>query len=146
MKKRTALVAAASAAALAVLPLAASASAAEYTVTYVGAKHEGDVCTSHGWTHDCYGSASFVHDGDHLLVWDNAADGHSVVVEYLRDDENGDDYLRAWNYYGKYDRLDVNMNLAEDGGYISYRVCLGEYGSRKVLSDTCSPFNFEWAK
>jgi hypothetical protein len=59
--------------------------------------------------------------GDHLLVWDNAADGHSAVVEYLRNDENGDDYLRAWNYYGKYYKLDVNMNLDRDGGYISYR-------------------------
>ncbi|MGC0382506.1 hypothetical protein [Streptomyces sp. SAI-129] len=148
MKKRTMLVGAIGAAALSVVPMAFTASAAEYTVTYVGAKHVGDVCTVHGFyrTTDCYGSASFVHDGDHLLVWDNAADGHSVVVEYLRSDENGDDYLRAWNYYGKYDRLDVNMNLAEDGGYISYRVCLGEYGTRKVLSDTCSEFNFEFAK
>ncbi|AZM77503.1 hypothetical protein D1J63_23100 [Streptomyces sp. KPB2] len=141
MKKRTAFVGAASAAALAVLPLAGTASAVEYTVTTESAPHKGDRCT---YANSCAGSASFVHDGDHLLVWDNAADGHSVVVEYERSDENGTDYLRAWNYYGKYHRLDANMNIPEDG-WISYRVCLGEYGSRKVLKDTCSAFNWEEA-
>ncbi|MGW1100948.1 hypothetical protein ACWD5W_34690 [Streptomyces sp. NPDC002455] len=141
MKKRTALAGAASAAVLAVLPLAGIASAAEYTVTYTSGPHTGDKCT---WANSCAGSASFVHDGDHLLVWDNAGDGHSVVVEYERSDVGGSDYTRDWNHYGKYAKLDVNMNIPEDG-WITYRVCLGEYGSRQVLRDTCSSFFWESA-
>ncbi|MCX4549794.1 hypothetical protein OG204_17750 [Streptomyces sp. NBC_01387] len=142
MKKRHVLASAAGAAVLAVLPLASTASAADYTVTYTSGPHTGDTCT---WSNSCAGSASFVHAGDHLLVWDNAADGHSVVVEYERSDVGGSDYIRDWNSYGKYAKLDVNMNLPEDG-WITYRVCLGEYGSRTVLRDTCSSFLWESAK
>ncbi|MFD5041227.1 hypothetical protein ACFWNI_29695 [Streptomyces sp. NPDC058377] len=141
MKKRTALAGAASAADLTVLPLAGIASAAEYTVTYTSGPHTGDKCT---WANSCAGSASFVHDGDHLLVWDNAGDGHSAVVEYERSHVGGSDYTRDWNHYGKYAKLDVNMNIPEDG-WITYRVCLGEYGSRQVLRDTCSSFFWESA-
>lgn len=50
MKKRTALVGAASAAVLAVLPLVSIASAAEYTVTYTSGPHTGDKCT---WANSC---------------------------------------------------------------------------------------------
>ncbi|MEU7207133.1 hypothetical protein AB0B06_01885 [Streptomyces sp. NPDC044989] len=138
MKKRTAFVSAASAAALAVLPLAGTASAATYTVTYPSGPHEGDRCTE---APRCSGSTSFVRDGDHLLIWDNAADGHSVVVLYERSDLG---YRTVWNHYGKYHRLDVNMNLPESG-WISYKVCLGEYGSGEILEYTCSPYNWESA-
>ncbi|MEU0128952.1 hypothetical protein [Streptomyces sp. NPDC006289] len=141
MKKRMAITSAAGAAILAVLPLAGTASAAEYTVTYTTGPHTGDKCT---WSNSCAGSASFVHDGDHLLVWDNAADGHSVVVEYERSDVGGSDYIRDWNHYGKYAKLDINTNIPE-AGWITYRVCLGEYGSRSVLRDTCSSFLYESA-
>lgn len=68
-----------------------------------------------------------------------------MVVEYERSDYDGSDYKRDWNHYGQYKRLDVDMDIPETG-WITYRVCLGEYGSRTVLRDTCSSFLYEPAK
>ncbi|MFG3554251.1 hypothetical protein ACGGAQ_07685 [Micromonospora sp. NPDC047557] len=135
--------AAASAAAIATLVLSGPAQAAGDTWTS-SASHIGDLCTTGGVTlGPCYGSASFVHNGDHLYVWDNKADGHSVVVLYNRSDTGGQMNV-TWNHYGAGTRLDHNMDIPESG-YIIYRVCLGEYGDRIVLDWTCSPYKKEYA-
>lgn len=141
MKKHSKLIGAAAAGMLAVLAVATPASASTYTVTYPGL-HAGDLCTDE--PNYCDGSASFVRDGDHLLVWDNNADGHSVMVMYYRSD-SGDTQIRDWNHYGKGSRLDINMNLPEEG-WVQYRVCLGEYGSQTYDMNSCSGWKTENAR
>ncbi|MCG5435247.1 hypothetical protein [Micromonospora foliorum] len=84
-----------------------------------------------------------MRDGDHLYVWDNKADGHSVVALYSRSD-TGNQSNATWNHYGAGTRLDHNMDIPE-GGYIIYRVCLGEYADQIVLDWTCSPLKKESA-
>jgi hypothetical protein len=138
MKKHFKLIGAAAAGMLAVLTVASPASASTYTVTYPG-PHAGDLCTDE--PNFCDGSASFVRDGDHLLVWDNNSDGHSVMVMYYRSDTA--DMIKDWNHYGLGSRLDINMNLPEDGGWVEYRVCLGEYGSRTWDMISCSGWKHE---
>ncbi|MEU6088057.1 hypothetical protein ABZ865_14770 [Streptomyces sp. NPDC047085] len=145
MKKRSKAFGAATAGLLAVLAVATPASAATYTVTS-SAPHTGDVCTVNPYY--CHGSASFVKDGDHLLVWDNNSDGHSVVVRYIRSDDGGarhDD----WNHYGAGTKLDINMDLPEGQwpqAWIEYEVCLGEYNNgydATIMLDTCSGYRIE---
>ncbi|MGA8112472.1 MAG: hypothetical protein WCA46_02285 [Actinocatenispora sp.] len=97
--------------------------------------HVGDVCTV---GNNCAGSASFVHDGDHLYVWDNASDGHSVVAQYMRSDSSNQ-WNQAWNHSGAGTSIDHNMDIPESG-WIKYQVCLGEYGSQSVIDSTCSPW------
>ncbi|MGW1813697.1 hypothetical protein ACWCQM_09010 [Streptomyces sp. NPDC002125] len=140
MKKHSKLIGAAAAGMLAVLAVATPASASTYTVTYPGT-HTGDLCTDE--PNYCDGSASFVRDGDHLLVWDNNADGHSVMVMYYRSD-NSSTLIKDWNQYGKGSRLDINMNLPESG-WVEYRVCLGEYGTQTYDMNGCSGWLHESA-
>ncbi|WP_392675938.1 hypothetical protein [Streptomyces sp. LN785] len=140
MKKHSKLIGAAAAGMLAVLAVATPASASTYTVTYPGT-HTGDLCTDE--PNYCDGSASFVRDGDHLLVWDNNADGHSVMVMYYRSD-SGDTQIKDWNQYGKGSRFDINMNLPENG-WVEYRVCLGEYAAQTYDMNSCSGWLHESA-
>ncbi|HEY3506465.1 MAG TPA: hypothetical protein VGN37_27210 [Actinocatenispora sp.] len=107
--------------------------------------HDGDICTYVGNVNDgsCRGAAAFLRDGDHLYVWDNLADGHSVVADYARSDTPSQDN-EAWNHYGAGTRLDHNMDIPENG-WIKYRVCLGEYSSRSYVSGTCSDWFTESA-
>ena len=73
--------------------------------------------------------------GEHLYVEDRAADGHSAVAVWYTP-WTGTRYV--WNPHGAFGpRADGNLSLAEGTG-ISYMVCLGEYGSRTVLWNTCS--------
>ncbi|MFG3554252.1 hypothetical protein ACGGAQ_07690 [Micromonospora sp. NPDC047557] len=131
--------AAAVAAAFATIAIASPAQAAD-TWTKTG-PHAGDVCTYPMKT-GCDGSASFVHDGEHLYVWDNVADGNSVVAEYWREDVGIGQRNLAWNHYGAGTRLDHNMNMAEGVG-IRYRVCLGDYGTGKIWA--CGDLKVEYA-
>ncbi|ARZ65690.1 hypothetical protein M1P56_17425 [Streptomyces sp. HU2014] len=103
-------------------------------------RHIGDRCTSDNYT-TCAGSASFIKEGDHMLIWDNKADGHSVVVTGERSDGLP---LELWNHSGSEGdgKVDHNLNLPESG-WIRYKVCLGEYGSKKVIKDTCSASKLE---
>jgi len=59
-------------------------------------------------------SASFIKHGEHLYVWDNKADGHSVVATYMRWDTSNQ-MNHAWNHYGAGTRYDHNMSIAEEG-------------------------------
>ncbi|TXS34526.1 hypothetical protein EAO71_00990 [Streptomyces sp. ms191] len=140
MKKHSKLIGAAAAGMLAVLTVATPASASTYTVTYPG-PHAGDLCTDE--PNFCDGSASFVRDGDHLLVWDNNEDGHSVMVMYYRSD-SGNTQIKDWNHYKVGSRLDINMNLPEDG-WVEYRVCLGDYSTRTYDMNSCSGWLHEGA-
>ncbi|MBB5120187.1 hypothetical protein AF335_17160 [Streptomyces eurocidicus] len=98
-------------------------------------RHVGDRCTSDDYT-TCAGSASFIKEGDHMLIWDNKADGHSVVVIGDRSDGLP---LKLRNHSGSEGdgKVDHNLNLPENG-WIRYKVCLGEYGSKNVIENTCS--------
>ncbi|WUD78383.1 hypothetical protein OG937_45070 [Streptomyces sp. NBC_00510] len=138
MKKRSKILGAATAGLLAILALATPASASTYTVS-PSDYHAGDLCV----TPFCAGSASFVKDGDHLLVWDNDYDGHSVVVKYIRSDDGGAVH-KDWNHYGSLTKLDINMNLPESG-WVEYEVCLGEYGTESVDLASCSEWKLEYA-
>ncbi|MFF2013929.1 hypothetical protein ACFVWY_33365 [Streptomyces sp. NPDC058195] len=111
-------------------------------IAQAAAEHVGDLCTSNNYT-ACDGSASFVKVGDHMLIWDNEADGHSVVVEGSRSDGLK---LRKWNHSGSDGdgKVDHNLNLPENG-WIRYKVCLGEYGSKDTLENTCSVSKMEYA-
>ncbi|MFE9820039.1 hypothetical protein [Streptomyces sp. NBC_00236] len=140
MKKRSKLIGTAAAGMLAALAVAGPASASTYTVTYPGT-HTGDLCTDE--PNYCDGSASFVRDGEHLLVWDNNADGHSIMVMYYRSDNSGTQ-LRDWNQYGKGSRLDINMSLPESG-WVEYRVCVGEYPTQTYDMNSCSGWLHESA-
>ncbi|GJF35073.1 hypothetical protein KNE206_77730 [Kitasatospora sp. NE20-6] len=138
MKKHSKLIGAAAAGMLAVLAVATPASASTYTVTYPGT-HTGDLCTDE--PNYCDGSASFVHDGDHLLVWDNNSDGYSVMVMYYRSDSS-DTLIKDWNHYKAGSRLDINMDLPESG-WVGYRVCLGNYAAQTYDMNSCSGWLYE---
>ncbi|MCD9145708.1 hypothetical protein [Streptomyces albireticuli] len=103
-------------------------------------RHIGDLCTSNDYT-TCAGSASFIKAGDHMLIWDNKADHHSVVVTGQRSDGRP---LELWNHSGSDGdgKVDHNLNLPENG-WIRYKVCLGEYGTKDVLENTCSVSKLE---
>ncbi|SFB58633.1 hypothetical protein SAMN05216266_12263 [Amycolatopsis marina] len=116
--------------------VAAMAGGLVMTGTSQAVAHVGDVCTVPG----CNGSASFVRNGEHLYVWDNKADGRSVVAEYERSD--ADQLGRAWNARGAGSSpTDHNMSMPERET-ITYRVCLGNYSTnapdRVVHEGTCS--------
>lgn len=83
---------------------------------------------------DCAGKASFTSYGEIFHVLDRKADGHSVVVLYWLPDGTGPH--KVWNSKGNGSDVKANLELAE-GSWITYRVCLGEYGARKVLTSTC---------
>ncbi|WP_207125832.1 hypothetical protein [Actinocatenispora comari] len=95
------------------------------------------VCTS-----GCAGEAKFEPVGEHFYIADLKADGHSVVVRYVRHDICSPVTGRcqvnlAWNHNGANSvPVDHNMNIAE-GVEVDWNVCLGEYGSQTILYDTC---------
>jgi hypothetical protein len=85
-----------------------------------------------GW-HCINGSCvSFETYGDHLFVNDNALDHHSAVGQI-----KGQGY--CWNPNGVDTTVDCNFNTPEAD--IFFRPCVGEYGSRTILS--CSSV---WSK
>lgn len=83
----------------------------------------------------CAAYVRFVSYGEHLYVEDRVADGHSAVGVWYTP-STGTRYV--WNPYGAFARrVDGNLSLPEGSG-ITYMACLGEYGSRTVLWNTCS--------
>lgn len=83
----------------------------------------------------CAGKVTFQSYGEHLLINDRAGDGHSAVVLYWRSDGSGPYY--GWNASGTGTQVDVNLELAE-GEWIFYKACVGEYGTRTLISGSCS--------
>lgn len=71
--------------------------------------------------------ARFEAYGDHLYVADTVADGHSAVGQISG-------YNACWNRYGAGTTVDCNYDTAE--ATIFFRVCTGEYSTKKLLSCT----------
>jgi hypothetical protein len=90
----------------------------------------------------CAGKATFVSLGEHLKVYDNVADGYSVVVINYRQDLGGPFY--GWNHTGAGTVTDYNLSMPE-GDWIQYQVCLGVYSSRTILTSTCGGWVVDYA-
>jgi len=88
-------------------------------------------CTSDS---GCAGRATFTSYGEVFHVYDQSADGHSAVALYWLPDGSGPHLI--WNSNGNGTDVTANLEFAE-GSWVTYRVCLGEYGARQVLTSTC---------
>lgn len=82
----------------------------------------------------CAGRANFVTSTDTFTVFDQDPDGHSAVALYWLPDGTGPHLI--WNSKGNGTSVPADLDLA-DGGWVTYRVCLGEGGPKEVLQDTC---------
>ena len=82
----------------------------------------------------CAGKATFTSYGEVFKVYDQAGDGHSAVALYWLPDGSGPHLI--WNSGGNGTVVTANLEFAE-GSWVTYRVCLGEYGPRDVLESTC---------
>jgi hypothetical protein len=102
-----------------------------YALAAPTATADSSQCTPGG----CAGKAVFVSLGEHLQVTDAASDGHSAVAVYWP--QGGTGPFTVWNHGGQGTTVDGNLDLAE-GAWIYYYVCLGEYGTREILTATCS--------
>ena len=88
-------------------------------------------CTPSG----CAGQAKLISYGEHLWVYDKAADGHSAVALYWL--QGGTGPFRVWASAGAGTSIDDNLDLPE-GTWIFYQVCLGESGSGTIVAGSCS--------
>lgn len=88
-------------------------------------------CTSDS---GCADRATFTSYGEVFHVYDQSADGHSAVALYWLPDGSGPNLI--WNSNGNGTDVTANLDFAE-GSWVTYRVCLGEYGARQVLTSTC---------
>lgn len=82
----------------------------------------------------CAGRATFTSYGEVFTVYDQSADGHSAVALYWLPDGSGPHLI--WNPNGNGTSVTANLEFPE-GSWVTYRVCLGEYGLRDVLTSTC---------
>jgi hypothetical protein len=82
----------------------------------------------------CAGKATFASYGEVFTVYDQKADGHSAVVLYWLPAGVGPLYV--WNSGGNGTSAKGDLELPE-GSWITYRVCLGEAGTKQILTATC---------
>ncbi|HET9143690.1 hypothetical protein [Actinophytocola sp.] len=82
----------------------------------------------------CAGRATFASYGEVFTVYDQNADGHSAVALYWLPDGSGPHLI--WNSDGNGTSVTANLEFPE-GDWVTYRVCLGEFGPRQVLTETC---------
>ncbi|WP_164002975.1 hypothetical protein [Pyxidicoccus caerfyrddinensis] len=86
-------------------------------------------------THERYPTSgarvSFDSYGDHLVVKDVAADGHSAVG-VLYSYQTGS-YYACWNPNGSGTVKDCNFNFYE-GTWVAFIGCIGEHGSGRLLA------------
>lgn len=111
--------------------LVAAASIAAVTLTASAADADSSRCTADT---GCAGRATFTSLGEIFHVFDQLADGHSAVVLYWLPDGSGPTLI--WNSNGNGTDVTANLELPE-GSWITYRVCLGEFGPKQVLLATC---------
>jgi hypothetical protein len=100
----------------------------------IGAKPalaDSSLCTPSG----CAGKATFASYGEILTVYDQTGDGHSAVGLYWLQGGSGPFYVWAASGAGTSTRSDLEL---PEGSWIYYQVCLGEYGSKTLVSGTCS--------
>ncbi|WP_020525338.1 hypothetical protein [Catelliglobosispora koreensis] len=91
-------------------------------------------CTYGPGAYNCEGRAEFVSHGEHFYLMDRKADGHSAVLRYYRADTQ--QWKTSWNHDGAGTTKHINLDMPE--GYdVVYYVCLGEYGDRDILEETC---------
>ncbi|MEV7239937.1 hypothetical protein ACWDXT_20975 [Streptomyces sp. NPDC003236] len=89
-------------------------------------------------------------DGEHLLVKDTVADGHSAVAIFRWWDQSEDRYhtFTYFNRDGEGTTRDVNMDLYEHTT-VNFRACVGDWkGSLENSSDTirnCSSWEVSMA-
>ncbi|MFD0683366.1 hypothetical protein [Actinomadura fibrosa] len=78
-------------------------------------------------------TAKFYHDGDKIYIKDNYADGHAAVAEVWA---SGYGTSHVWATGGSGTSVTQSINYAE-GLTVHIKACIGEYGSRDIIS--CSP-------
>jgi hypothetical protein len=91
----------------------------------------------------CAGRASFNSVTHDLTGSDHRADGHSVVVWNKRYDL-GQQWFAGWVTGGNGSSQTWHLSMPP-GTRIDYEVCLGEFGSRTTLWDTCGSMVTDWA-
>jgi hypothetical protein len=82
----------------------------------------------------CAGKTGFKSYGEVFTVYDQKADGHSAVLLYWLPDGTGPHLV--WNANGNGTTVTADLELPE-GSWVTYRACLGEYGTKTVLEATC---------
>lgn len=97
------------------------------------ASADSERCTSGS---GCAGRVTFQSYGEVFRVYDQVADGHSAVGLYWLPDGSGPHLI--WNSNGNGSSVTANLEFAE-GSWVTYRACLGEYGPREILQNTCGP-------
>jgi hypothetical protein len=95
------------------------------------ASADSERCTSGS---GCAGRVTFASYGEVFKVYDQAGDGHSAVALYWLPDGSGPHLV--WNPNGNGTSVTANLEFAE-GSWVTYRACLGEYGTKEVLQSTC---------
>ncbi|HEX2133809.1 MAG TPA: hypothetical protein VHH15_19870 [Actinophytocola sp.] len=94
---------------------------------------DSERCTSGS---GCAGRVTFQSYGEVFRVYDQDPDGHSAVALYWLPDGSGPHLV--WNSNGNGTSVTANLEFAE-GSWVTYRACLGEYGPREILRNTCGP-------
>jgi hypothetical protein len=95
------------------------------------ASADSERCTSGS---GCAGRVTFASYGEVFKVYDQSADGHSAVALYWLPDGSGPHLI--WNSGGNGTSVTANLEFAE-GSWVTYRSCLGEFGTKEVLQSTC---------
>ncbi|HEY3001621.1 MAG TPA: hypothetical protein VGJ44_04670 [Kribbellaceae bacterium] len=106
--------------------------------TASNAAADGTRCTSDA---NCAGKVTFTSYGEVFKIYDQSADGHSAVGVYWLPD--GSSHV-MWNPNGNGSVVTVNLELAE-GSWVTYRACLGEYGTKTLVSGSCGPTITDYA-
>jgi hypothetical protein len=89
----------------------------------------------------CAGRVTFGSAEQLFTVYDQVGDGHSAVLQYWLPDGSGP-YL-VWNPNGNGTNVTATVDRPADT-WITYRACLGEYGPRDVLDETCGATITDW--
>ncbi|WP_077796181.1 hypothetical protein [Streptomyces sp. JHA26] len=97
---------------------------------------------------DCYTQAknyyasmvTFTHYGEKVNIIDEEADGHSAVAIFDVNTGTPKTYT-LWNSKGKSTNTLYDFELPE-GTPVVIQACVGEYGSKTVIWDSCGPWAF----
>jgi hypothetical protein len=95
------------------------------------ASADSERCTSGS---GCAGRVTFQSYGEVFKVYDQLGDGHSAVALYWLPDGSGPHLI--WASGGNGTSVTADLEFAE-GSWVTYRACLGEYGTKEILQSTC---------
>ncbi|GAA2104551.1 hypothetical protein GCM10009801_80250 [Streptomyces albiaxialis] len=79
--------------------------------------------------------AVFLSWGEHLRVGDTYADGRSAVAVWIV--EGGSRFRHCWDNNGANNGYKDCDYAIPDGKKVHYHVCLGNYGTERILTRTC---------